>query len=39
MTYEGQVPNSLIRLNLDVGYVVIIAVNKGPHYVLATGYK
>jgi hypothetical protein len=39
MTYEGTVPNSLIKLNLDVGYVVIIQVSKGPHYVLATGYN
>jgi len=32
------VPNSLIKLNLDVGYIVIMQINKGPHYVLATGY-
>ena len=39
MTYEGMIPNSLIKLNLDVGYIVIIEVSKGPHYVLATGYN
>ena len=33
------IPNSLIKLNLDVGYIVIMEVNKGPHYVLATGYS
>lgn len=39
MTYEGQVDNVLLRLNLDVGYVVIINVEKGAHWVLATGYS
>lgn len=33
------IPNSLIKLNLDVGYIVVMEVNKGPHYVLATGYS
>jgi len=37
--YEGQVGNSILRLNLDVGYVVIINVDKGAHWVLATGYS
>lgn len=32
-------PNTLIRINLDVGYLVIINVNKGQHWVLATGYS
>ena len=39
MTFEGTVPNSLLRINLDVGYLVIINVNKGAHWVLATGYS
>ena len=39
LTFEGKVPNSLIRINLDVGYVVIINVKKGAHWVLATSYK
>ena len=33
------VPNVLIKLNLDVGYIVIMEVKRGPHYVLATGYS
>ena len=32
-------PNTLLRINLDVGYLVIINVNKGQHWVLATGYN
>lgn len=32
------VSNTLLKLNLDVGYLVIINVNKGAHWVLATGY-
>jgi len=28
-----------LRINLDVGYVVIINVKKGAHWVLATGYS
>lgn len=39
LTYEGQVSNAILRLNLDVGYVAIINVNKGANWVLATGYK
>ena len=36
--YQGQVGNSILRLNLDVGYIVIINVDHGAHWVLATGY-
>ena len=39
LTFEGKIPNSLIRLNLDVGYVLIINVKKGAHWVLATSYN
>lgn len=39
ITYEGQVGNSILKLNLDVGYIVIINVDKGAHWVLATGYS
>ena len=39
LTFEGKIPNSLLRLNLDVGYLVMINVNKGAHWVLATGYS
>jgi len=39
MIYEGTVPNSLVRINIDVGYIVILNVLKGSHYVLATGFK
>lgn len=39
LNFEGQVPNSLLKINLDVGYVVIINVSKGAHWVLAIGYK
>ncbi len=28
-----------MKINLDVGYVVIVNVNKGAHWVLATGYS
>ena len=37
-TYQGQVSNAILKLNIDVGYLVIINVNKGAHWVLATGY-
>jgi hypothetical protein len=37
--FEGKVSNSLLKINLDVGYVVIMNVNKGTHWVLATGYS
>jgi hypothetical protein len=37
--FEGKIPNSLLKMNLDVGYLVIINVNKGQHWVLATGYS
>jgi hypothetical protein len=39
ITFEGQVSNALLKLNLDVGYLVIINVEKGAHWVLATGYS
>ena len=39
LSYEGQVSNALLKLNLDVGYLVIINVDKGAHWVLATGYS
>ena len=39
MVYQGQFANALLRINLDVGYIVIINVNKGAHWVLATGYE
>ncbi len=39
LAFEGKIPNSLLRLNLDVGYLVMINVNKGAHWVLATGYS
>jgi hypothetical protein len=38
ITYQGLVPIALLKLNLDVGYLVIINVDKGAHWVLATGY-
>lgn len=38
-TFEGKIPNALVRINIDVGYVVILSVLKGSHWVLATGYK
>jgi hypothetical protein len=28
-----------LKINLDVGYVVILNVNKGSHWVLASGYS
>ena len=28
-----------MKMNLDVGYVVLINVDKGAHWVLATGYS
>ncbi len=37
--FEGKVPNTLLKINLDVGYLVMINVNKGQHWVLATGYS
>jgi hypothetical protein len=39
VVFEGKIPNTLLKLNLDVGYLVIINVNKGQHWVLATGYS
>ena len=27
-----------MKLNIDVGYLVIVNVNKGTHWALATGY-
>lgn len=39
LTFEGKVSNALVRINLDVGYVVIINVRKGAHWVLATGFN
>ena len=39
VSYSGQVGNSILRINLDVGYLVIINVEKGAHWVLATGYS
>ncbi len=39
VTFEGKIPNSLVRINIDVGYLVIINVNKGAHWVLATGFN
>jgi hypothetical protein len=39
VVFEGKIPNALLKLNLDVGYLVIINVNKGQHWVLATGYN
>jgi hypothetical protein len=37
--FEGKIPNTLLKINLDVGYLVVINVNKGQHWVLATGYS
>jgi len=39
LIFEGKIPNNLIKLNLSVGYVVIINVKKGAHWVLATSYS
>ena len=39
VTYEGQVSNAILKLNIDVGYLVIVNVNKGAHWALATGYS
>ena len=39
MNYQGKVPNALIKINIDVGYIVIINVNHGSHWVLATGFQ
>ena len=39
VTYEGQVSNAILKLNIDVGYLVLINVNKGAHWALATGYS
>lgn len=38
LSFSGKLPNSLVRINLDVGYIVIIHVRKQTHWVLATGY-
>ena len=38
VTYEGQVSNAILKINLDVGYLVIVNVDKGAHWALATGY-
>lgn len=39
ITFQGKLPNALIKINLNVGYIVICNVHKGAHYVLATGYN
>lgn len=39
LTFEGKVPNTLLKINLDVGYLVIINVKKGAHWVIATSYN
>ena len=39
LSYEGMVSNAIMKMNLDVGYVVLINVDKGAHWVLATGYS
>lgn len=38
VTFSGQVSNVILKLNIDVGYLVIINVNKGAHWALATSY-
>lgn len=37
--FQGKVANSMVRLNLDVGYIVIVNVRNGAHWVLATGFS
>lgn len=39
VTYEGKIPNLLVKMNIDVGYLVLINVKKGAHWALATSYK
>lgn len=38
ITFGGKITNSLIKQNIDDGNLVIMNVNKGQHWVLATGY-
>lgn len=38
ITFDGKITNSYLKNNIDDGYLVIMNVNKGQHWVLATGY-
>jgi ABC-type bacteriocin/lantibiotic exporter with double-glycine peptidase domain len=39
LTYKGKISNSEIKHHLDSGYVVILNVHNGGHWVLAHGYS
>jgi hypothetical protein len=39
ITFQGKVSNSAIKSRIDQGYVVILNVHNGGHYVLATSYN
>jgi hypothetical protein len=39
ITFDGKITNSLLKNNIDAGSLVIMNVNKGQHWVLATGYN
>ena len=39
LTYKGKIANSEIKHHLDSGYVVILNVHNGGHWVLAHGYS
>lgn len=39
MNFKGFVNNGDVKKNLDAGYVVILNVRGGGHWVLATGYS
>ena len=39
LTYKGKISNTEIKKHLDEGYVVILNVHNGGHWVLAHGYS
>jgi hypothetical protein len=39
LTYKGKISNTDIKKHLDSGYVVILNVHNGGHWVLAHGYS
>jgi hypothetical protein len=38
LTFNGFINNDKIRSHIDSGYIVIVNVHNGGHWVLATGY-
>ena len=39
LKFQRKVPNSQIKTKLDQGFIVIINVHNGAHWVLAIGYS